>query len=109
VKEKTPTAEAVYFTTSADAIAAIKNGQADAFMEDSNFLAFQAKQNPDLEVVGESDRALEYNAFGVKKGDQDWLNYLNLFIFQTNNDGTNKELYKKWFGMDLPYELNPKY
>jgi polar amino acid transport system substrate-binding protein len=109
VKKKTPTAEAVYFTTSADAIAAVKNGQADAFMEDSNFLAFQAKENPELEVVGESDRALEYNAFGVKKGDQDWLNYLNLFVFQINNDGTNKELYRKWFGTDLPYDLNPQY
>jgi polar amino acid transport system substrate-binding protein len=109
VTKASPQAQSVFFTTSADAITAIKNGQADAFMEDSNFLAFQAKQNPDLEVVGDSAATLEYNAFGVKKGDQDWLNYLNLFLFKINNDGTNKELYKKWFGTDLPFDLNPKY
>jgi polar amino acid transport system substrate-binding protein len=109
VKKQAPQAEAVYFSTSAEAITAVKNGQADAFMEDSNFLAFQAKQNSDLQVIGDSATALEYNAFGVKKGDQDWLNYLNLFLFQINNDGTNKELYQKWFGTTLPYELNPKY
>jgi len=108
VAEKVPGAEAVYFSTSAEAITAVRNGQADAFMEDSNFLAAQAKQNPELEVVGETSH-LEYNAFGVRKGDQDWLNYLNLFIFQINTDGTNAELYNKWFGTELPYDLNPQY
>jgi polar amino acid transport system substrate-binding protein len=108
VAEKAPGAEAVYFSTSAEAITAVKNGQADAFMEDSNFLAFQVQQNPELEVVGEPSH-LEYNAFGVRKGDQDWLNYLNLFVFQINTDGTNDELYNKWFGTDLPYDLNPQY
>ncbi len=109
VKKYAPDAGIAYFTTSADAVLAIKNGQADAFIEDSNFLQYQAKLNADLEVVGDSFVPLEYNAFGVKKGDQEWLNYLNLFVFNMNNNGLNKELYKKWFGNDLPFKLNPEY
>ncbi|MEB3100951.1 ABC transporter substrate-binding protein [Ferviditalea candida] len=109
VKKYAPDAEIAYFATSADAVLAVKNGQADAFIEDSNFEQYQAKLNPDLEVVGDSFVPLEYNAFGVKKGDQDWLNYLNLFVFNMNNNGLNKELYQKWFGAELPFKLNPQY
>ncbi|MEX2460424.1 MAG: transporter substrate-binding domain-containing protein [Paenibacillaceae bacterium] len=109
VKKHVPNAEIVYSTTSADAVQLVKNGQAAAFIEDSNFLQYQAKLNPDLEVIGDSLIMPEYNAFGVKKGDQDWLNYLNLYLFQINTNGENKALYKKWFGNDLPFKLNPEY
>lgn len=104
-----PDAEVVYYETSADALQALKNGQCDCFLEDSNFQAYQAAQNDDLEVVGDSLIALEYNAIGVKKYDQEWLNYLNLFIFDLNTSGKNDELYQKWFGEPLPYDLNPQY
>jgi len=104
-----PTANIVYFDTSADALVGLKNKQCDTFLEDSNFQAYQAKLDPNLEVVGDSLISLEYNGFGVKKGDQDWLNYLNLFIFNMNVNGTNKALYRQFFGMDPVYPLNPQY
>jgi polar amino acid transport system substrate-binding protein len=109
VKKYAPKAEIVYATTSADAVQTVKNGQAEAFIEDSNFQQYQAKLNPELDVVGDSLITPEYNAFGVKKGDQYWLNYLNLFVYQINTSGDNKALYKKWFGADLPFKLNPEY
>jgi len=108
VKNLVPDAEIAYYTTSADALTAVKNGQAATFIEDSNFLQYQAKLNPELEVVGDTLVTLEYNSFGVKKGDQDWLNYLNLFIFDLNVSGENSNLYKKWFGVSLPFKLNPQ-
>ena len=64
-----PNAEVVFFETSADALQAVKNGQCATFLEDSNFQQYQAAQNDDLEVVGDSLISLEYNAIGVKKGD----------------------------------------
>ena len=102
-----PNAEVVFFETSADALQAVKNGQCATFLEDSNFQQYQAAQN--VEVVGDSLISLEYNAIGVKKGDQDWLNYLNLFIFNTNVSGKNDEMYSKWFGEPMPFDLNPQY
>lgn len=97
------------YDTSQAAILAVKQGQADTMIEDSNFLAYQAKLNPTLEVTKDALVPLEYNAFGVKQGDQVWLNYLNQFLFRLNASGENKRLYNKWFGVDPRYPLNPQY
>lgn len=107
VKQVAPKAKVHYFNTSADAIQAVKSGIVTGFIEDSNFLQYQAKLNPTLEVVGGSLVPLEYNSFGVAKNDQEWLNYLNFFIFNINSSGQNAALYKKWFGVNPPYPLNP--
>lgn len=107
VTKVAPKAKVHYFNTSADAIQAVKSGIVSGFIEDSNFLQYQAKLNPNLEVVGGSLIPLEYNSFGIKKGEQDWLNYLNFFIFNMNSSGQNVSLYKKWFGVTPPYPVNP--
>lgn len=96
------------YDSSQAAILAVKQGQADAMIEDNNFLAYQAKLDPDLAVTNEALVPLEYNAFGVKAGDQQWLNYLNLFLFNINASKLNAQLYKKWFGADPRYALNPQ-
>jgi polar amino acid transport system substrate-binding protein len=97
------------FDSSEAAILAVKQGQADAMIEDNNFLAYQASLDPDLTVTNEALVPLEYNAFGVKAGDQVWLNYLNLFLFNVNASKLNAQLYKKWFGADPRFPLNPQY
>lgn len=104
-----PAAEVVFFETSADALVAVKNGQCATFLEDSNFQQYQAAMDDTLEVVGGSLISLEYNAIGLKKGDQQWMNYLNLFVFNINTNGRNAEIYKKWFGEPLAFPLNPQY
>lgn len=109
VKKFAPDANVHFFDTSADCVLGVKNGQADAFVEDSNFIAYQAKTNPGLEEVGDSLITLEYNAVGVRKNDQEWLNYINLFVFEMNKSGTNDQLYQKAFGKKLPYHLNPQF
>jgi polar amino acid transport system substrate-binding protein len=97
------------YDSSQAAILAVKQGQADAMIEDNNFLAYQAKLDPDLAVTNEALVPLEYNAFGVKAGDQQWLNYLNLFLFNINASKLNAQLYKKWFGTDPRFPLNAQY
>jgi polar amino acid transport system substrate-binding protein len=97
------------YDSSQAAILAVKQGQADAMIEDNNFLAYQAKLDPELAVTNEALVPLEYNAFGVRAGDQAWLNYLNLFLFNINASKLNAQLYKKWFGVDPRYPLNPQF
>jgi polar amino acid transport system substrate-binding protein len=97
------------FDSSEAAILAVKQGQADAMIEDNNFLAYQASLDPNLTVTNEALVPLEYNAFGVKAGDQVWLDYLNLFLFQINASKMNAQLYKKWFGAEPRFPLNPLY
>jgi polar amino acid transport system substrate-binding protein len=97
------------FDSSQAAILAVKQGQADAMIEDNNFLAYQATLDPDLSVTDEALVPLEYNGFGVKAGDQVWLNYLNEFLFEINASKLNAQLYKKWFGVAPRFPLNPQY
>jgi polar amino acid transport system substrate-binding protein len=97
------------FDSSQAAVLAVKQGQADAMVEDSNFLQYQAKLNPGLEVVTSNLVPLEYNAFGVKQGDQVWVSYLNQFLFDLNTSGKNLELYRKWFGTDPRFPLRPAF
>jgi polar amino acid transport system substrate-binding protein len=97
------------YDSSQAAILAVKQGQADAMIEDNNFLAYQATLDPELTVTNEALVPLEYNGFGVKAGDQAWLNYLNLFLFNINASKLNAQLYKKWFGTDPRYPLNPQF
>lgn len=97
------------YDSSQAAVLAVKQGQADSMVEDSNYLQYQAKLNPGLEVVTSKLVPLEYNAFGVKQGDQVWTDYLNLFLFELNTSGKNLELYRKWFGADPRFPLRPAF
>jgi polar amino acid transport system substrate-binding protein len=97
------------FDSSQSAVLAVKQGQADAMVEDSNYLQYQAKLNPGLEVVTSNLVPLEYNAFGVKQGDQVWVDYLNQFLFDLSSSGKNRELYHKWFGVDPRFPLRPAF
>jgi polar amino acid transport system substrate-binding protein len=109
LKEKGINVKTQEYDSSQAAILAVKQNQADTMIEDSNFLAYQAKLNPQLTVTSDALVPLEYNAFGVKQGDQVWLNYLNGFLFRINASGQNKALYHQWFGVDPRYPLNPQF
>lgn len=97
------------YDSSEEAFMAVEGGQADATIEDSNGLNYQASIHDDLMVVTDERIPLEYNALGIGKGDQIWLNYLNQFLFEFNTSGENSELYTKWFGTTPTFKLNPDY
>ncbi|GAA1280211.1 transporter substrate-binding domain-containing protein [Streptomyces javensis] len=109
VKEGNPKAQIQEYDTSAAAVLAVKQGQADAMVEDSNFLNSQAKADPALKVTKESVVPLEYNAIGVSQGDPDWSQWINTWLREFNTSGQSAALYKKWFGVKPVYPLNPSY
>jgi polar amino acid transport system substrate-binding protein len=109
ITKANPNAKIQRYDTAAAALLAVKQGQADATIEDSNYLAYQAKLDPSLEVTRDSLVALEYNGFGLRQGDPDWMSWLNLFIFDINASGRNRELYVKWFGKEPSFPLKPQY
>lgn len=107
VEKLFPSCDMSYVETSSDGLVAVKNGQADAFIEDSTYQLFQADQDDELVTVGGILAALDYNAFGVKQGEYGWLQYLNQFIFTINADGTTDALYRQFLGSSMPDVLNP--
>jgi polar amino acid transport system substrate-binding protein len=109
VKAGNPKAKIQEYDTSAAAVLAVKQGQADAMVEDSNFLNYQAKLDSSLKVTHQSVVPLEYNAIGVRAGDPTWLQWINTWLREFNTSGENKALYEKWFGTDPRFKLNPSY
>ncbi|MER5434316.1 transporter substrate-binding domain-containing protein [Streptomyces sp. NPDC002588] len=109
VKAGNPEAKIQEYDTSAAAVLAVKQGQADAMVEDSNFLNYQAKQDSSLKVTKDSVVPLEYNGIGVPLGDATWLQWVNTWLREFNTSGQANDLYKKWFGVDRVFPLNPSY
>lgn len=101
-----PDAEIIRFDTIADAFTAFQTKKADAFVEEDTFVFYQCKQDPQFKAVGEPF-SRELISLSIKKGDQEWLNYLNNFLINLRFTGENAELYKKWFGYEpAPLTLN---
>jgi polar amino acid transport system substrate-binding protein len=92
-----------------DTFTALKQGKVEAVIEGKSISDYQVAQSEGgLKVVNDPFTTL-YWAFGAAKGDQDWINYLNLFIRELNTTGKRIELYQKWFGGLLPATLTPTY
>ncbi len=105
IAQANPAAKSQSYPTSAAAVLAVKSGQADAMIEDSNFQTYQAKLDPTLRVTHDSLVPLEYNGFGVAQGQLNWLAWQNQFIQWLNTTGQNRALYKKWFGVEPAFPL----
>ncbi|PSJ44868.1 amino acid ABC transporter substrate-binding protein [Zobellella endophytica] len=88
------------FESSADAAQEVANGRADAFVYDISYNAVYAAQNPGRLV--HLDQAFTYGPLGwaVRKGDGDFLNFLNNYLRQIREDGSYDRLYRKWFKSD---------
>lgn len=106
VKKAAPHAIVQAYNDDTSAMQAVKSGQADAFIEDLNFLTYQASQNTSLDLLKTTLGAKEYNAWAVKKGDKQLLDYLNSFLRKVTEDGQSTALFKKWFGDAPLYPLN---
>lgn len=109
VKKAAPSAEIISFNSPADIVTAVKQGQAAAAIENSAFLNYAAKLDPSFHVTSDSVIELYYNSFALQQGQPNWLAFLNEFIFQLNTSGKNAALYKKSFGVEPPFLLNPKF
>jgi ABC-type amino acid transport substrate-binding protein len=61
----------------------------------------QRMEPKNFKVVGDFF-TVEDICFGVPKGDQIWLNWLNLFLHQNQIEGKIAPLYEKWFKSPAP-------
>jgi polar amino acid transport system substrate-binding protein len=100
IKKFYKNAKIVTFETEADAVSEVLNNNADAFVYDQPYnLLFMADKGKDKLV--HLDKALTYEplAWAIRKGDPDFLNWLNNFLRQCQEDKVvdfSNELYNKW-------------
>jgi len=95
------------FETEADGALEVRNGQADAFIYDLPFNAVYIAQYSGELVHLKEPFTKEPLGWAVRKGDPDFLNWLDNFLAEIHNDGTYDVLYQRWFeGSDWLKNLN---
>ncbi len=89
------------FDTEGDATQELLNGKADAFIYDKPYnLLFMAKKGGANIHHFEDDLSYEPLGIALRKGDPDFLNWINNFLYQIKGDGKYDTLYNKWFKSD---------
>ena len=98
VKKLVPSAELVQFEKNPDAIKALKEGRVDAFVQDYLVIYDLQNQNRDLKIAGLPPFVSAPFGIGVRKGDLEWLNFVNATLKKIKESGEYRHLLEKWFG-----------
>jgi polar amino acid transport system substrate-binding protein len=98
VKRMIPKAQYKSFEEEVTAAMEVVSGKADAFVYDLPFcVVFMAQQGATGQLVFlDTPFTYEPLAWAVRKGDPDFLNWLNNFLSQVKNDGRYDTIYQKW-------------
>ncbi|AEI45435.1 transporter substrate-binding domain-containing protein [Paenibacillus mucilaginosus] len=97
VKAKAPDATVLEFDNYQDAFTALKAGQGDALTTDNAILYGMVKQDPNFEVVGGTFTDEPYG-MAIKKGDAEFVKYVNTFLSDMKASGEYDKLYEQWIG-----------
>lgn len=105
-QEANPEAKLQPYESFADALLAVKQGQADAMIDTSDAMAAAVKKDPSLELVVDGKVGpIKHFALGVRKDEPELLAKVNEFVAQFHADKTGTELYRKWFDGDPTYQF----
>ena len=97
VKRLIPKAVYKSFETETEGAMEVLNAKADAFVYDLPFcVTFMAQQGKDKLIFLDEPFTFEPLAWAIRKGDPDFLNWLNNFLRQVKNDGRYEPIYNKW-------------
>jgi len=97
VKRKIPKCTYKSFETETEAVLEVINGKADAYVYDQpNCVVVMAAQGVGKLIFLDKPFTYEPLAWAVRKGDPDFLNWLNNFLKQIKNDGRYDRVYNKW-------------
>jgi len=96
------------FEEESEAALEVLNGKADAMVYDLPFcVQFMAKQGKGKLVFLDEAFTYEPLAWAIRKGDPDFLNWLDNFLKQLKNDGRYDKIYAKWItGTDWIHEVD---
>jgi ABC-type amino acid transport substrate-binding protein len=96
VEQLQPKANRVKFGKVSEAVLAVKGGRADAYVHDDIVILSLAKENPDLKAVGTPFVPRPYG-IAVRKGDVEFVKWINEQLARMKRDGTYDRLWKKYF------------
>ncbi len=96
-KRMIPKAKYKSYETESEAAQEVLNGKADAMVYDLPYCSiFMSQQGEGKLIFLDEPFTYEPLAWAVRKGDPDFLNWLNNFLRQLKNDGRYDRIYGKW-------------
>ncbi|MFT5727397.1 MAG: polar amino acid transport system substrate-binding protein [Desulforhopalus sp.] len=91
-------AKYISYETEQEGVMELVNGKIDAFVYDLPFNTIAVGQKGVGKIVHlDEPFTKEPLAWAIKRGDADFLNWLNNFMAQVKYDGVYDKIYKKWF------------
>lgn len=88
----------ISYETEQEGVMELVNGKIDAFIYDLPFNAIAVSQKGAGKIIHlDEPFTKEPLAWAIRKGDPDFLNWLNNFMAQVKYDGVYDKIYKKWF------------
>ena len=94
-------AKYISYETEQEGIMEVVSGKIDAFIYDLPFNTIAVGQKGAGKIVHlDKPFTKEPLAWAIKRGDPDFLNWLNNFMAQVKYDGVYDKIYKKWFQDD---------
>jgi polar amino acid transport system substrate-binding protein len=97
IKRLIPKATYKSFESESEAALEVLNDKADATIYDLPFCAtFMAQQGAGKLIFLDEPFTFEPLSWAIRKGDYDFMNWLNNFLRQVKNDGRYAKIYDKW-------------
>jgi polar amino acid transport system substrate-binding protein len=97
IKRLIPKATYKSFEVESEAALEVQTGKADATVYDLPFcVVFMAQQGGKNMILLDEPFTFEPLAWAIRKGDPDFLNWLNNFLRQVKNDGRYDDIYNRW-------------
>ena len=96
VEQLQPRANRIKFGKVSEAVLALKGGRADAYAHDDVLVLTLVKDNADLKAVGKPFMPRPYG-IAVRKGETDFIKWVNAELAKMKKDGTYDRLWKKYF------------
>ena len=94
-----PDAKLIRFEDDATSKLAFQQRKVDALATGEVMALHYARENKEMELKGVISRS--WAAMAVRRGDPDWLQWLNTFLDWHGGQGKFAELYEKWNGVEM--------
>lgn len=104
VLEHAPNADIVYVENFTDSVLQLEQGKADASFEDNTVVDYAADQSDKLEAQ-DGLYTSDPICAAARKGDLEFVRYLDMFVSWQISSGWQAETYQKWWGVE-PSALN---
>ncbi len=98
VEEMVPDAERIKFKRNFEALQALREHRVEAFVQDFVLLYDLLQKNPGLKMAGLQPFRPGWYGVAVRKGDKEWLDFIDETLTKMKDTGEFDKLLVRWFG-----------